>query len=77
MENNFQVDYQGEKKEVSYQQGDKPNEYLFTVGDRKLQCKKDSDGAYRWLDAEGNPSDEATDIGTTIETYLMEHHINL
>jgi hypothetical protein len=81
MENNFEIDYQGQKAQVSYQKGSQPNEYLFTVqlpnGPLKLQCKKDNEGSYQWLDENDNPSDQGKDIGTTIETYLMKNSINL
>jgi hypothetical protein len=81
MENNFKIDHEGQKVEVDYTKGDKPNEHLFTVqlseGPLKLQCKKDSDGAYRWLDEEGKATEQSTDIGTMIETYMIQQKIDL
>lgn len=81
MENNFKITYQGQEVPVSFTKGDKPNEHLFTVelsdGSIQLQCKKDSDGAFRWLDEEGRATDQSAEIGTSIETYLLEHKITL
>ena len=81
MENNFEIDYQGKSVPVSYQKGTKENQYLFTIalpdGPLKLQCKKDNEGAYKWLGEDDSASEKATDIGTTIETYLMKKSITL
>lgn len=81
MENKFEIDYQGKSAPVSYQKGTKANEYLFTIalpeGPLKLQCKKDNEGAYKWLEEDDSASEKATDVGTTIETYLMKNNINL
>ena len=81
MENNFEINYQDKTAAVEYQNGSQPNEYLFTVqlpdGPLKIQCKKDNEGAYRWLDEDGSTSETTKQVGVSIETYLMEQHITL
>ncbi|RYE20815.1 MAG: hypothetical protein EOP45_10470 [Sphingobacteriaceae bacterium] len=81
MQNSFEIDYQGKKVPVAYQKDEKENQYLFTLelpdGPLKLQCTKDNEGAFKWLQEDDSASEKATDIGTTIETYLMKNSIEL
>ena len=81
MQNNFETDYQGKAIKVEYQKGDQPNTYKFTVnlpdGPVQLQCQKDNEGAYRWLNEDGSVSDQNREIGEAIETYLVRHQITL
>ena len=81
MQNSFEIDYQGKSAPVDYQKDKKEHEYLFTVqlpdGPLKIKCMKDNEGAYKWLQEDDSASEKATEIGTTIETYLMKNSISL
>lgn len=81
MQNNFETDYQGKTIKVEYQKGTQPNEYKFTIhlpeGPLELQCQKDNEGAYRWLNEDGSVSDQNQEIGEAVETYLVKHQITL
>ena len=81
MQNNFDINYQGKAIPVTYESGNQLNTFLFTVnlpeGAKKLQCQKDNEGAYRWLNEDGSASDGNKEIGEAIETYLVQHQITL
>lgn len=81
MQNNFEIDYQGKAVPVSYEKGSQSNTFLFTVklsgSAKKLQCQKDNESAYRWLNEDGSASDDNKEIGEAIETYLVQHQITL
>lgn len=81
MQNTFKIDYQGNPAEVEYHKGTESNKYQFTVslpdGPVQLQCQKDNEGAYRWLNDDGSVSDQNQEIGEAIETYLVQHQITL
>lgn len=81
MQNKFETDYQGKNIQVEYRTGNQPNEFIFMVslpeGPKQLHCKKDNEGAYRWMNEDGSVSDDNKAIGEAIETYLVQQKITL
>ncbi|MBA3649579.1 MAG: hypothetical protein H0W62_13720 [Chitinophagales bacterium] len=77
MQNNFQIDYNGQLIDIDLEQSTEKNGKIFKIhlpeGEIQIQQKEDNEGADHWFDLKTNQStDQIKKIGASITAYLLE-----